>query len=101
MFHAQIQKIGVVGAGQMGTGIAIVANRKGEYPVTIVDSNETSLANSKKFIESHFNKEISKKKMTQNDKDLFMSRFSFSKSLSDLSNTNFVIEVLFLFINQF
>lgn len=77
----------------MGTGIAIVANRKGEYPVTIVDANETSLTNSKKFIEAHFNKEISKKKMTQNDKDLFMSRFGFSKNLSDLSNTNFVIEV--------
>jgi hypothetical protein len=34
-----VNNFGVVGSGQMGTGIAIVANVIGKLPVTIVDSN--------------------------------------------------------------
>ena len=77
----------------MGTGIAIVANRKGDFPVKIIDSNENSLIKSKKFIEGYFDKEIGKKNMTQADKELYMKRFSFSQHLQDLSDADFVIEV--------
>ena len=89
----KLESIGVVGSGQMGTGIAIVANRKSNYPVTIVDSNENSLKKAKTFVESHFDKEIAKKTMDINDKNLYMSRFTFSRKLENMDKCQFVIEV--------
>ena len=77
----------------MGTGIAIVANRKGGFPVKIVDSSEVSLGNSKKFIESHFDKEILKRTMTKSEKELYMNRFSFVRNLQELEESQFIIEV--------
>jgi len=76
----------------MGTGIAIVANRKAGFQVSIIDSNDSSLKKSRVFIESHFDKEIAKKTMTLIDKELYMSRFMFSQKLEDLKKSQFVIE---------
>jgi 3-hydroxybutyryl-CoA dehydrogenase len=41
-----IKSIGVIGAGQMGTGIAIVASTVAKLPVILYDSNDISLKNS-------------------------------------------------------
>jgi 3-hydroxyacyl-CoA dehydrogenase len=43
---SHIKSFGVVGSGQMGTGIAIVANRTAELNVTIYDSNQVALKKS-------------------------------------------------------
>jgi len=43
---ASVKSFGVIGAGQMGTGIAIVANRVAKLPVLIYDSNPVSLKKS-------------------------------------------------------
>jgi len=40
---AEIKKLGVVGAGQMGLGIALVAARMAKVPVTVVDTSQKSL----------------------------------------------------------
>jgi 3-hydroxybutyryl-CoA dehydrogenase len=40
---AEIKKLGVVGAGQMGLGIALVASRVAKVPVTVVDNSQKSL----------------------------------------------------------
>lgn len=47
----------------MGTGIAIVANAVGGMYTKIVDINEQRLFQSRKFIESWCDKEITKKRM--------------------------------------
>jgi 3-hydroxyacyl-CoA dehydrogenase len=41
-----VKSFGVVGSGQMGTGIAIVANRVANLNVTIYDSNQVALKKS-------------------------------------------------------
>lgn len=51
-----VKSFGVVGSGQMGTGIAIVANRVAKLPVTIYDSNPVSLQKSKNFVASWLKK---------------------------------------------
>jgi len=51
-----IKSFGVVGSGQMGTGIAIVANKVAKLPVTIYDSNPISLQKSKNFVASWLKK---------------------------------------------
>jgi 3-hydroxyacyl-CoA dehydrogenase len=44
--HVHVKSFGVVGSGQMGTGIAIVANRVANLNVTLYDSNQVALKKS-------------------------------------------------------
>ncbi len=52
----------------MGTGIAIVASRVAGLNVKIIDSNEKALSNSRKFTDQWCDKEVTKKKMTSDEK---------------------------------
>lgn len=63
-FANSITNFGVIGSGQMGTGIAIVANRVAKIPVIIVDSNKVALKKSEDFVNNWLNKELSKSKIT-------------------------------------
>lgn len=54
--ECSIKNFGVVGSGQMGTGIAIVANRFAGLNVTIYDSNQAALKKSEQFIGSWLQK---------------------------------------------
>lgn len=47
---SSVKSFGVIGSGQMGTGIAIVANRVARLPVTLYDSNPVSLKKAKDFV---------------------------------------------------
>lgn len=59
-----VKSFGIIGSGQMGTGIAIVANRIAKLPVTIFDSNQVAVRKSEDFVKGWIEKELSKKKMT-------------------------------------
>ena len=48
-------------------------------------------------MEAYFDKEIIKKTMTKENKQVFMGRFSFSQKLEDLAKSQFIIEVFPLF----
>lgn len=58
-----VKSFGVLGSGQMGTGIAIVANKVAKLPVAIYDSNPVSLQKSKNFVSSWLKKEVDKNRM--------------------------------------
>jgi 3-hydroxybutyryl-CoA dehydrogenase len=58
-----VRSFGVVGAGQMGTGIAIVANHVAKLPVTIYDSNLVSLRKSREFVNNWLKKEQDKNRI--------------------------------------
>lgn len=58
------KNIGVIGAGQMGTGIGIVASRIAGLNVTMVDPSETSLDKSRAFLSNWCQKEIAKERLT-------------------------------------
>lgn len=45
-----VKKIGIIGAGQMGIGIALVAAQTAQIPVLVLDSNENQLAKQMKFL---------------------------------------------------
>ena len=60
-----VKSFGVIGAGQMGTGIAIVANRVAKLPVLIYDSNPVSLKKSQSFVNEWLAKETGKKRITE------------------------------------
>ena len=86
-------QIAVIGAGQMGTGIAIVASRVGGKNVKVVDTTQKALDASKKFTESWCDKEIAKARLTNDEKTQVLQRFTFTTKLEDLNDTDFVVEV--------
>lgn len=49
LFSSGIQRFGVVGCGQMGTGIALVGARQAGYAVSILDQTQERLDRSKDF----------------------------------------------------
>jgi 3-hydroxybutyryl-CoA dehydrogenase len=57
-----------VGAGQMGTGIGIVASRVAGLQVKFVEPNKANMAHSKDFISTWCDKEILKERLTAEEK---------------------------------
>ncbi len=86
-----IQSIGVVGAGQMGNGIAQVAASKG-IPVIMVDIAEAALQKGMATIESSCDRIIKKGGMTDTDKKSLLSKIKTSTSTADLKDCDIVIE---------
>ena len=92
MFSSNIKKIGVVGAGQMGTGIGIVASRVAGLPVSFVDPSEKQLEMSQKMISKWCDKEIGKERMTEDNKKEIIGRISYHDKITNLTDVDFVVE---------
>ena len=69
-------KIGVIGAGTMGSGIAQEFAQTEGYEVVLCDINEEFAANGKKKIAKGFEKRIAKGKMTQEDADKILAKIT-------------------------
>jgi len=91
-FSSNIKKLGVVGAGQMGTGIGIVGSRVAGLNVTFVDPSEKSLLGAQKMVSSWCDKEIAKERMTAQDKADVIGRITYADSIQALSGVDFVVE---------
>ncbi len=87
-----IKSVGVVGAGQMGTGIGIVASRVACLNVTFVDPSGDSLKRSENFITNWCQKEIAKERLTKAESEAVINRISFSTQVESLSKADFIIE---------
>jgi len=87
----EIKTFGVIGAGQMGNGIAQVAAMSG-LAVIMNDINsefvERGLANISKILARN----VEKGKMNTEDKDAVLSRIKTSISLQDMAGADFVVE---------
>ena len=84
--------IGVIGAGQMGTGIGVVASRVAGLNVTMVDPYQASLDKSSNFVQNWCAKEISKDRLTDADSQDVMNRIAYSTEIDSLKTADFVIE---------
>ncbi|KAH8772653.1 3-hydroxyacyl-CoA dehydrogenase [Diaporthe sp. PMI_573] len=89
-----VRRLGVVGAGQMGLGIALVAAQRAQVPVTLVDNSQASLDKGLKFADKLLAKDVSKERITQEQADLARSNLSPSTSMDPLSEVDFVIEAV-------
>lgn len=88
-----IQKVMVVGAGQMGSGIAQVFAQSG-YEVILNDLNQEALQKGIRFIEKVLNKDVAKGKITEKNKADALSRLSTSESLKDAGDCDLVVEAI-------
>ena len=92
------KQVGVLGAGQMGAGIAIVMNRNAGLKVKIVDKSEKQLSESRKYTENLFDKEIQKSRLTNDEKYQILERFTYTLKIDDLNESDFIIEVIILIL---
>ena len=86
-----IQKIGVIGAGQMGNGIAHVLALAG-YQVTITDLNQAALDNARVVIDRNLARQVKGAKITADQKVDAIARISTTLALPDLGAADLVIE---------
>jgi 3-hydroxybutyryl-CoA dehydrogenase len=87
----EIQKIGVVGSGQMGRGIAQVAAHS-DFQVVMYDVSEQSLQFGYDFIQKQMDKGVSKEKWDQARADKTMGNISKSTQINELADCDLVIE---------
>ncbi len=85
------QKIGIVGAGQMGRGIAQVAAMSG-YSVQIYDVSAEGLKKGLDFIQAQMNKGVEKGKWDQANVTKVMALISVATDMSVLANCDLLIE---------
>ena len=89
----EIKKVGVVGGGFMGSGIVQVCAQSG-YDVVLLARREQSLNKGIATIEHYLSRDVEKGRMSQQDKDLTMSRIKGSLTQDDLNDRDLVIEAI-------
>ena len=88
-----IKKIGIIGSGTMGTGIAQVAATSG-FSVFLNDIKEEHLERSLKIMDKSLSRLVEKGKITE-DKDSILERIRITTCLADLRESDFVVEAVF------
>ncbi len=83
--------IGVIGAGQMGGGIAHIC-ALGGHDVTLVDIAEEPLAKGLKAIERNLERQVSRERISAEDKDAALGRITSGVGLDKLGSADLVIE---------
>lgn len=86
-----IQKVGVVGAGTMGNGIAHVFARGG-FDVVLCDVEQRFLERALGTIEKNLEREVGKNKITVADKDATLGRIQGVTDRARLASCDFVVE---------
>ena len=86
-----IQQVMVIGAGQMGSGIAQVCAQAG-LAVTLNDISEESFEKGIRTITQNLSRNVVKGRMTETEKEAVLKRIDKSLSLEDASGVDLVIE---------
>jgi len=87
----EIRKIGVVGAGQMGNGIAHVMSLAG-FDVMLNDISQDMLDKAITTMTRNMQRQVSREKITQHEMDSALARITPTLTLTDLGATDLVIE---------
>lgn len=86
-----IQTIGIVGAGQMGNGIAHVMALAG-YDVTLTDVSQDALRKAIEIVDGNMERQVSREKITAAEKKAAMARITTTPTLTDLGKCDLIIE---------
>lgn len=88
-----MSKLGVIGAGTMGTGIAQVAATAG-WEVVIADTNESILEKSSASLVKVMNRLVEKAKYTQEEADKILGQIIFTDDQQYFENSDLIIEAI-------
>jgi 3-hydroxybutyryl-CoA dehydrogenase len=89
----EVRRIGVVGLGTMGAGIAQVAVQSGYETVGREVSDELN-QRARATIDRYLSRAVEKERMSQTDKDAALERLSLTTSLHDLADCDLVVEAI-------
>ncbi|HQH28531.1 MAG TPA: 3-hydroxyacyl-CoA dehydrogenase family protein, partial [Oligoflexia bacterium] len=87
----EISKVGIIGVGTMGLGIAQVCAQAG-YPVVAVKATPGSWEKAKKSLENSLNRTVERGKMKPEERDAIVSRLVFSNDERAVADCQLVIE---------
>jgi 3-hydroxybutyryl-CoA dehydrogenase len=86
-----IQQIGIIGAGQMGSGIAHVASLSG-FDIILIDVDELALNGALEQIQKNMNRQVRKELIDQASCDAALARITLGAGVDDLKDADLVIE---------
>ncbi|KAG0256795.1 hypothetical protein DFQ27_005500 [Actinomortierella ambigua] len=89
-----VKRVGVLGAGQMGLGIALVAANVSKLPVLILDTNEAQLNKGMKFMDSLLAKDVAKGRLTEEQAAETRARVKTTQKMADFDSIDFAIEAV-------
>ncbi|MEZ0362832.1 3-hydroxybutyryl-CoA dehydrogenase [Mycobacterium sp. pUA109] len=88
-----IERVGVVGAGQMGAGIAEVAARAG-VDVKVFETTDALVTAGRNRITKSLDRGVSAGKITERERDAALGQLAFSTDLNDFADRQLVIEAV-------
>ncbi|MEI7778763.1 MAG: 3-hydroxybutyryl-CoA dehydrogenase [Actinomycetes bacterium] len=91
--EGKVSKVGVVGLGTMGAGIAEVFARAG-YDVLGVDESEGAVERGRAHVDGSTNRAVSRGKLTDVERAGILANIKYSTSLDDLADRDLVIEAV-------
>ncbi|MEV5510715.1 3-hydroxybutyryl-CoA dehydrogenase [Streptomyces orinoci] len=93
MSEPDIRRVGIVGCGLMGSGIAEVCAKAG-LEVTVAVSRSASATAGLKRIRGSLDRAVHKGKLSETDRDAALGRISFTVDLIDLADRQLVVEAI-------
>ena len=88
-----IERVGVIGAGQMGAGIAEVCAKAGAQ-VLVFEPNDDLIAAGRTRITASLDRAAAKGKLSEADRDAAVARLAFTTSLADMADRQLTIEAI-------
>ena len=89
-----INRVGVIGAGTMGSGIAQVFAQSG-FEVRLIDAASGALDRARATVEKSLAKFVEKGRLTKPDRDATLGRIIGATNLDTLSDVDYVVEAVF------
>lgn len=86
-----IERVGIVGAGQMGNGIAHVFALAG-FDVLMTDISQDALDKARVLIDKNMDRQVSRGRITEDEKSTALGRIASTLELSDLGQSDLIIE---------
>ncbi|SHG91663.1 3-hydroxyacyl-CoA dehydrogenase NAD-binding domain-containing protein [Marivita hallyeonensis] len=89
-----VKKVGVLGAGMMGAGIALVSAQAG-IEVVLLDREQAAADKGKAYVADYTAKGVSRKKITQDKADAMLGRITATTDYAALAGCDLIVEAVF------